>query len=120
VFSVWPAGTRTLHWHEDQFDLPPGGVELMPRIGPGVEAFRHGECAWGIQFHPETDAETYEHWCRTATSEELEEAGVTLDELRAAVRAHLAEQEQAALALFGGFARVVRGLAKTRKVGLGS
>jgi GMP synthase-like glutamine amidotransferase len=107
VFSAWPAGTRTLHWHEDEFDLPARGVELMARAGPGVEAFRHGDLAWGIQFHPETDVDTYEHWCRTAQPGELEEAGVTLDDLRAAIRAHIAEQERAALALFGAFAAVV-------------
>jgi GMP synthase (glutamine-hydrolysing) len=107
VFSAWPSGVHTLHWHEDQFDLPDGSVELMARAGPGVEAFRHGDLAWGIQFHPETDADTYEHWCRTARPEELEEAEVTLEELRAALKAHIAEQRRAALALFGAFASVV-------------
>jgi GMP synthase (glutamine-hydrolysing) len=107
VFSAWPDGAPTLHWHEDEFDLPPGGVELMQRGGPGVEAFRHGDRAWGIQFHPEADGATYERWCDTARVEELDEAGVTRDEVRAAGAAHMAEQERAALALFGAFAAVV-------------
>jgi GMP synthase (glutamine-hydrolysing) len=114
VFSAWPAGTVALRWHEDQFDLPAGAVELMPRVGPGVEAFRYGDSTWGIQFHPETDADTYELWCRTATGEELQEAGVTLHELRTTVKAHLAEQERAALALFGAFGRVVRERSRSR------
>jgi GMP synthase-like glutamine amidotransferase len=114
VFAAWPAPARALHWHEDQFDLPSGSVELMRAAGPGVEAFRHGDCAWGIQFHPETDAEAYERWCSTAGSEELEEAGVTLDEVRAEGRAHMAEQERAALALFGAFGAVVRERSRSR------
>jgi GMP synthase-like glutamine amidotransferase len=108
VFSTWPAGAPALHWHEDEFDLPPGGVELMQRGGPGVEAFRHGDSAWGIQFHPEADGPTYERWCDTARAEELEEAGVTRDDVRAAGAARMPEQERAALALFGAFASVVK------------
>src|SRR5207247_10821985 len=114
VFWAWPAGAHTLHWHEDEFDLPAGGVELMVRAGPGVEAFRYGDLAWGIQFHPETDAETYEHWCRTARRDELEDAGVTLDDLSAALDAHIAEQRRAALALFGAFASVVTERSRSR------
>jgi GMP synthase (glutamine-hydrolysing) len=114
VISAWPAGARVLHWHEDQFSLPPGGVELMRPAGPGVEAFRFGDCAWGIQFHPETDAAAYEGWCRSAGSEELDEAGVTLDEVRAAGEAHMQEQERAALDLFGAFAAVVRERSRSR------
>jgi GMP synthase (glutamine-hydrolysing) len=114
VFSAWPSSARTLHWHEDEFGLPPGAVELMRPAGPGVEAFRHGDCAWGIQFHPETDAAAYERWCDTAGREELEEAGVTTGELRAAGRAHMAEQESAALALFGAFAAAVRERTRSR------
>ena len=114
VFSAWPPASRTLHWHEDELDLPPGAVELMQRAGPGVEAFRHGDCAWGIQFHPETDAAAFERWCATAEREELEEAGVTVDGLRAAGEAHMAEQEHAALRLFGAFGAVVRERTRSR------
>jgi GMP synthase (glutamine-hydrolysing) len=114
VFSAWPGGTRTLHWHEDEFALPDGAVELMTRSGPGVEAFRYGECTWGIQFHPETDAATYEEWCRTATREQLEEAGVTLDDLATLLEAHIAGQERAALKLFRAFGEVVRARSRGR------
>ena len=108
VFSAWPAGGPALHWHEDEFELPAGAVEMLRRSGGGVEAFRAGESAWGIQFHAEADPGNYERWCRTARSEELEEAGVTVDDVRAAGAAHMADQERAALALFGAFAEVVR------------
>jgi GMP synthase (glutamine-hydrolysing) len=114
VLSAWPADTRTLYWHEDEFDLPDAAVDLMPRSGAGVQAFRFGDCAWGIQFHPETDLETYEDWCRSAKSEVLHEAGVTLEGLRALAREHMAEQEHAALKLFGAFAAVVRERSRSR------
>jgi GMP synthase (glutamine-hydrolysing) len=114
VLSVWPAGAPLLHWHEDQCSLPPGAIELMRRAGPGVEAFRAGECAWGVQFHPETDARAYEGWVRDTKTEDFEEAGVTPDEVRAAGAAHMAEQERAALPLFGAFAEVVRERSRSR------
>jgi GMP synthase (glutamine-hydrolysing) len=108
IFSALPAGAPALHWHEDEFDLPAGAVELLQRPWRGVEAFRAGDCAWGIQFHPETDADAYERWCRSAEQAELEEAGVTLEQVRAAGAAHMAAQERAALALFGAFGSLVR------------
>ena len=53
---------RGLLWNEDQFDLPPGATELLTRNGDGVTAFRAGDRAWGVQFHPEVDAATLAGW----------------------------------------------------------
>jgi GMP synthase (glutamine-hydrolysing) len=36
--------------------LPPGAVRLAANRWDGNQAFRAGDCAWGVQFHPEFDA----------------------------------------------------------------
>jgi GMP synthase (glutamine-hydrolysing) len=37
--------------------LPPGAVRLAENAWDANQAFRMGACAWGVQFHPEFDAE---------------------------------------------------------------
>jgi|SRR5215217_24135 len=101
-----PAGAMALHWNEDGFEPPAGAVELLRRVGAGAEAFRFGSCAWGVQFHPEVDPEGLEGWYVDATSE-LDEAGVTEEQARAADGLHLPGQRALSAAVFGGFARVV-------------
>jgi GMP synthase (glutamine-hydrolysing) len=96
-----------LHWNEDVFDLPEGAVELLGPRREGVEAFRFGECAWAIQFHPEVGGETLDGWYATY-GDWLGEAGVTEDEARAQDRVHLGAQEAQAERLFGAFGRIVR------------
>ena len=99
-----------LHWNEDGFEPPPGAVELLRRPAGGtVEAFRYGPCAWGVQFHPEVDPASLDGG--TTTHWELDEAGVTEEEARAADARYLPGQPALSGALFGGFARVVAGRA---------
>ena len=106
VVGSLPAGAVALHWNEDGFEPPPGSVELLRRPATTGEAFRYGECAWGVQFHPEVHDEGLDGWYRSGLAE-LPEAGVTEEEARAADARHLPGQRALADALFGGFARVV-------------
>lgn len=106
LFGGLPRRLRALHWNEDCFTLPPGGVELLSRAGPGVEAFRHGERAWGIQFHPEADAAALEGWYARG-AEWLAGAGVSEEDARAADALHAAGQPGVADVIFGGFAALV-------------
>lgn len=96
-----------LHWNEDVFDLPEGAVEVLGPRCEGVEAFRFGDRAWGLQFHPEVGGETLDGWYATY-GEWLPEAGVTEEQARAQDRAHLDAQTAQAERLFGAFARIVR------------
>ncbi|MFT4166554.1 MAG: type 1 glutamine amidotransferase [Microlunatus sp.] len=51
-----------VHWNNDLVvELPPGAVELA-RSTAGVQAMRLGDRVWGVQFHPEVDAETVRVW----------------------------------------------------------
>ncbi|WP_149203814.1 type 1 glutamine amidotransferase [Actinotalea subterranea] len=53
-------------------DLPPGAVWLASsRLYP-YQAFRVGEVAWGLQFHPETSVETFAGWAQTTPDVDAE------------------------------------------------
>jgi GMP synthase-like glutamine amidotransferase len=108
VLGSLPAGSHALHWNEDGFEPPPGAVELLRRPAGTGEGFRYGDCAWGVQFHPEVDADALDGWYRAGYIE-LPEADVTEEEARAADALHLPGQRSLSEALFGGFARVVAG-----------
>jgi GMP synthase (glutamine-hydrolysing) len=49
-------------WHLDVFDLPDGAVRLARSDLSPNQAFRYGERAWGLQFHPEVDAPIFAGW----------------------------------------------------------
>lgn len=108
LFAALPRPTAALHWNEDSFEPPAGSVELLPRPGPGAEAFRAGHCAWGIQFHPEADADLLETWYEMG-GDSLRQAGVAEREARERDAAHLPRQAETAQALFGAFARLAAG-----------
>jgi GMP synthase (glutamine-hydrolysing) len=98
---------RGLHWNEDSFDLPPGAVELLTRSGgSGVTAFRAGDAAWGLQFHPEVDAAALQGWYEQY-GDWLTDAGVDERVARAADEQHLPGHGERAERLFGAFGRAV-------------
>jgi GMP synthase (glutamine-hydrolysing) len=108
VVGALPAGAMALHWNEDGFEPPPAAVELLARVGPSGEAFRYGDRAWGVQFHPEVDADGLEGWYADG-GRALADAAVTEHEARRADARHLPAQPALSTALFGSFARVVAG-----------
>ena len=105
VVGGLPSSFRALHWNEDGFTVPPGAVDLVSRPTDAGEAFRWRGNAWGIQFHPEADADALEGWY--ADVDWLTEAGVEEAAARQADRVHLPGQRATADAIFGGFARFV-------------
>src|SRR5690242_15748758 len=62
LFGELPSPLTYLRWNEDAFEPPPGGVELLERTGAGADAFRVGQAAWGVQFHPEVDSAVLDGW----------------------------------------------------------
>jgi len=99
---------RGLHWNEDAFELPAGATELLTRYGQGVTAFRAGDRAWGVQFHPEVDAAALDGWYGRYGAW-LGQAGVAEADARAADAENLPGQEERAERLFGTFGRIVAG-----------
>jgi GMP synthase (glutamine-hydrolysing) len=61
LFATAPARFEAFQWHSYTFDLPPGGVPLA-RNHVGLQAFRIGDSAWGIQFHAEVTRQIVEGW----------------------------------------------------------
>ena len=61
LFAAAPERFDAFQWHSYAFDLPPGGVPLA-RNPVGLQAFRIGDSAWGIQFHAEVTREIVEGW----------------------------------------------------------
>lgn len=67
-----------VHWNNDVvLALPDGGVVLARTPGDEVQAARFGPRAWGVQAHPEVDAEVVAGW---AANERDELVALGLDE----------------------------------------
>jgi len=52
VLGRLPARFLAYEWHSYAFELPAGAVELA-RSAVCPQAYRLGDAAWGVQFHPE-------------------------------------------------------------------
>jgi GMP synthase (glutamine-hydrolysing) len=63
VFASLPARFDAFQWHFYTYELPPGAVELA-RSPVCTQAFRLGDAAWGVQFHPEVKLAQIEGWSR--------------------------------------------------------
>ena len=61
VLGGLPARFDAFQWHYYKHAVPAGGVELA-RNDLCTQAFRLGDCAWGVQFHPEVTLAQVEAW----------------------------------------------------------
>ena len=75
LFNGITENFTTFQWHHDSFDIPEGGVLLASSAACPHQAFRVGETAWGLQFHPEVTEEIIRVWCAwdSSTLERTEE-----------------------------------------------
>ena len=72
-----------LHWHREQVtEVPPGARVLATSQRCAVQAWALGLRTYGFQYHPEAVPETVETWAAEEPAA-LDEAGVTLDQLKA-------------------------------------
>ncbi|MGE5275068.1 MAG: type 1 glutamine amidotransferase [Verrucomicrobiota bacterium] len=61
VFGGLPERFDAFGWHYYTYDLPDGAAESA-RSARCNQAYRFGESAWGVQFHPEVTLETVRSW----------------------------------------------------------
>ncbi|NJO42395.1 MAG: glutamine amidotransferase [Cyanobacteria bacterium CRU_2_1] len=54
--------THVYHWHKEGFELPQDAVLLATGEVFPHQAFRYGETAYGVQFHPEITREMIDLW----------------------------------------------------------
>jgi GMP synthase (glutamine-hydrolysing) len=64
IFGSLPREFDVFAMHEYAFHVPDAAVELA-RSSVCSQAFRLGDCAWGVQFHPEVRADQVAEWLRT-------------------------------------------------------
>lgn len=62
LFGAIAGSFTTFQWHHDSFDIPGDGVLLATSALCLHQAFRIGDAAWGIQFHPEVTEEIIRSW----------------------------------------------------------
>lgn len=107
VLSTLREGDRLFQWHVDTFEVPSGATLLATGRDVPNQAFRAGERAWGVQFHPEVTAEELEEWFEAVPDVEGT-YGRTKDEVRGEIERDLPAQQERARELFRRFADVVR------------
>ena len=95
--------------HEDSVTaLPPSATLLVTSDACRNQAFRVGEAAWGLQFHPEARPERVATWDEAALSEQ----GIDRAALAEAALVHAAGNEAQSRALVRAWANVVHTRAK--------
>jgi GMP synthase-like glutamine amidotransferase len=62
LFVGWPRRASVVQWHSDTFALPASATLLATSPACRNQAFRYGECAYGLQFHPEVTADMVAEW----------------------------------------------------------
>ncbi|WP_306324750.1 type 1 glutamine amidotransferase [Streptomyces venezuelae] len=108
VFGAVPDGAPAAQWHWDEVDrLPPGAVPLLAGDDCPYQAFRVGNAAWAVQFHPETGGDTVAEWA-TADAERLRQEGHDPAAAVASVRAAEPELRTVWGAMAESWATVVR------------
>lgn len=85
LFGPLPMLPDVVQWHHDEVtELPAGAVLLAASTRYPNQAFRVGECAWGLQFHIECDTAMIAQWAGE-NEKLLTELGTAADEVVASV-----------------------------------
>ena len=95
---------RAMHWNDDVVTrLPEGALQLATASTGEVQAARHAETVWGVQWHPEVDDDLIRRWAADGTLGPVDQERL-LDEL---VRSR-GELDDAWRPLGASFATLVR------------
>jgi GMP synthase (glutamine-hydrolysing) len=57
---------EAIEWHDDTFDIPDRAVALARSMSCANQAFRFGQRAYGLQFHPEVSPAMLAEWIKEA------------------------------------------------------
>jgi GMP synthase-like glutamine amidotransferase len=72
LFAGLENGLAAVEWHYDTFAIPSGAVALAASATCAHQAFRFGDCAYGVQFHPEITPSMLAEWIREGRDSEPE------------------------------------------------
>jgi GMP synthase-like glutamine amidotransferase len=101
-----PAQFAVFQAHTYGFDLPPGATALAGTTSE-LQAFRVGDNAWGIQFHPEPTIDMVDGWTH-ALGGDMRAAGVDPAETRELARRQVPVWSERAATMARCFAAAVR------------
>ena len=104
LFDGFAPQFQVLECHRDTFTLPPGATLLADSPSGCLQAYVHHRCA-GVQFHPETTAQTFEGWI-TENPDILSEGGRDPAQLLADCQAGESQQADLCRRLVGNFLRM--------------
>ncbi|MDQ4024035.1 MAG: type 1 glutamine amidotransferase [Actinomycetota bacterium] len=109
VLEAFAGGTPVLQFHEDTFTLPPGATPIARSTRSGLlQAFRHGDNAYGVQFHFEVDRPIVRAWCENIGAAALErDWGTSPHDLLTEGASHLRSQREAGRDLVRAFLGLV-------------
>jgi GMP synthase-like glutamine amidotransferase len=102
LFSRLPTAFEAFGWHYYTYDLPERAEELG-RSARCNQAFRLGEAAWGVQFHPEVTLDTVQAWLEDKDEFPL---GLDRDALEAETARKIGAWNDFGRALCGGFVEI--------------
>lgn len=112
VAERFGASLAVPQWHQDAIaELPPGAVRLAGGSRYPNQAFRLGERAWGLQYHPEVTVEDWQDWMDGGHGAVRTE-GLQPDDVNAAMTAaepHLADLAVVHARAFGALLVGARG-----------
>ena len=112
VLGVLGDGAHMIENHVDQITQLPADAVLLGRSADVEnQAFRIGKRVWGLQFHPEVNAERIAQWDESA----LGKKGFDREKLVAKARAVDGENTRASKALIDAFAEQVAQYAKGQR-----
>jgi GMP synthase-like glutamine amidotransferase len=108
VTGTMPPCFTALEWHSYAAPLPPGATALA-RSDSCLQAFRVGESAWGVQFHPEVTLADAESWIGDITeTSDAARVGIDPGEFTLQTRAAMPSWNRLGRRLCAGFLSFVR------------
>lgn len=107
LLGALPEVIPATQWHLDLVTRPPAGAVTLART-PGCphQAYRLGERAWGVQFHPEVRRAALDGWNRSGAAV-LRARGTTPDAVLAEYDARLPEIHRAAETVATAFTKII-------------
>jgi GMP synthase-like glutamine amidotransferase len=95
------------HWHQDEVSKMPDGARVLATSQRcQAQAWAHGLRSYGFQYHPEVYADTAEAWAGQ-DPDDLQKAGITLDELQTQTAEHYPTFERLSTRLFESIAMLL-------------
>ena len=104
-----PASMTPFHWHGDIFELPPGATSLASSDKTPCQAFRHGDKAYGLQFHFEVTPEGVAAMA-DAFAKDLVRENIPADTMIAQAAEYLPPLEKISETVFTRWASPIQGM----------